>query len=180
MQRYDGAEEGSIVGGGRFVETEGWGYEIYNFRPHKGYMYGYVETGKKCPESDFGTRSVKLERIAGVNATKVDMVDGVIVVWVARRPPCRGGGQTVVGWYRRSSVFRHCQSPPIDSCRSFKGVNIGYFASAKVKECVLLPPENRRFVVPKGRNGFGQCNVWYAGANPRFKDKVLAYIEETI
>jgi cytochrome oxidase Cu insertion factor (SCO1/SenC/PrrC family) len=41
MAFYDGPEE-NISGGGRFVDANGFGHELFNFRNDNGHCYGYA------------------------------------------------------------------------------------------------------------------------------------------
>ena len=53
MERYDGP--GKITGGGRWVEENKWGGEIFNFKPFRNRYFGFVR-----PASD---RSINIERL---------------------------------------------------------------------------------------------------------------------
>ena len=47
MDFYKGIRNDKIVGGGKYIkQTEGWGHELFNFRPANGKLYGYVQPNK--------------------------------------------------------------------------------------------------------------------------------------
>ncbi|GHV73665.1 hypothetical protein AGMMS49940_09670 [Spirochaetia bacterium] len=53
-----------------------------------------------------------------------------------------------------------------------------YFAVAKSTDATLLPVDERIIEIPRGKNGMGQCQVWYADAkeNQEFVKSVKEYI----
>ncbi|MEM4293967.1 MAG: hypothetical protein QXJ27_07385 [Thermoplasmata archaeon] len=164
MAKYQGLEGDKITGGGEYVNENESGFEIYNFKPYKGKMYGYVHPP--------GRRGVGVHRI---DIRRIDprcnkeYVAGVLVVWVARHP--QGGGQYIVGWYKNATVYRKYQNLPGDSGRVARNENekkeviAGYYIIAEEKDCYLLEERERSFSIPKagkGRVGMGQSNIWYA------------------
>jgi hypothetical protein len=100
----------------------------------------------------------------------------VIAVWVATAPR---GGSFVVGWYKDATVFRHWQKPPTGARRQHNGDEFGYYVASDASEATLLRPDERTFAIPRGKNGMGQSNVWYADSTdaPSFRSEVLNYLE---
>ena len=44
MKNYNGMKNDIIEGGGAYVEKHGYGAEMFNFKPYRGYYYGYSST----------------------------------------------------------------------------------------------------------------------------------------
>jgi len=166
MKHYQGLEGDSIEGGGSFVEEYDYPpCEVRNFQPYEGYMCGFVRVG--------GT--IRIERLGA--SRRDESIDGVLVVWVAKSP---SNGTVVIGWFEDATVYRCCQSPPEASGRKREGrKEWGYRVSAEEKNCRLLPPAHRTLVVPRGKGGIGQANLWYAdkAANDAFRQKVRNFID---
>lgn len=152
MVRYQGiTPSDKIVGGGAYVKIEKHGHEVCNFLPAKGKVYGYVQ-----PHGS----QIKIERI-GAAAGDDELAD-VDVVFTARRPGT--GGTVVVGWYKNATVFRHPQSVKWASkTHENNGVDT-HLVVASEENAVLLPIDQRNMVVPRGKGGMGQSNVWFADA----------------
>lgn len=169
MERYDGPA--TISGGGAYVDENGVGGEVFNFKPSRGKCYGYAMSRHFA--------GINLRFIDGAqNWSTGDELSGVDVVFIARRP---GGGQVVVGWYRNATVFhkqyrvRRGTIPGIDdSVRRFVCV-------ADAASALLLPEDERIFEVPYAPNGFpgfpGQSNVWYPSQNEN-KPGVRAFVRK--
>jgi len=149
MRDYRGFKNNKILKGGGYVRDEGYGHEMFNFQPFKGRIYGYVR-----PTGDAG--HINLERIGG-NPGTAKLVD-VLVIWTASSPH---GGTRVVGWFNHATVYRGYQGSPHDPKRRYKRKAIGYYASAKQRDGMLLPPSSRVIHVPRGKGGIGQSNIWY-------------------
>lgn len=165
MDQYRGLTNDKITGGGKYVSDMGWGHELFNFKNYKGKYYGYVQ-----PKS-----MINLEKLGAKEGA--DFVKGINVVWLATDPI--NGGTYIVGWYKNATIFRFSQKPPLNSNRRYKGESINYYAKAKAVDCKLLSVDERNFKVQRGkRNWLGQSNVWYASENPKFIDKVKAYISQ--
>lgn len=157
-----GLVDDKITDGGADVRKLGYGHEIFNFQPHEGYKYGYVQV----------KGAIAIERLGA--SKDDDYVDGVLAVWVAREPR---GGTFIVGWYDNATVYRNCQPPPPDSKREYQGDEFGYMVKAEEKNCTLLPKDARVFKIPRNtKGGMGQSNVWYA--NVSFKQQVWNYITQ--
>jgi hypothetical protein len=168
MQLYDGLNGDECVGGGQYIEQHDFGGEIFNFRPYKGSMYGYVQPPGR---GHFNDRKIRIERLG---ARKNDQsIDGILVAWAARNPYL--GGTYVVGWYKDAAIFRSWQEPPQGSNRTYKKEPLGYYSKAKQNNCVLLPVEKRLFQIPRGRGYMGMANMWYPGAE--FEQQLMLFIQ---
>ena len=144
MQAYCGPVPGDerAIGGGSYNKRK-LGHEAWNFKKANGRLYGYFQPA---------SAGVALQRVK-LESTQVDELDRVTVVFVARRP---SGRQVIVGWYRNAQLFRRLrpQSPG-------KPAGVGYYCSAKSRDCVLLPIHHRQHEIPQGKGGMGQRNVCY-------------------
>lgn len=156
-----------IVGGGRYVKEHGFGYEIYNFLKGRPRVYGYVQVK--------GTNN--LERLGAEPGA--DRVEGVTVVWAARRP---AGGVYVVGWYRNATVFREYQLRPNDVRRKnprSRGL-LGWNICAQENDAHLLSDEKRVFKLPVGRNALGSSlTCYFDGATKGerlLRERLLRYV----
>ena len=170
MTRYQGMSGDSISGGGAYVERHGFGHEMYNYRPFRGRLYGYVR-----PRDEDGT--IRLERIC-FHGTP-DELSGVLAVWVARSP---AGGSYVVGWYGDATLFRMSQDSPADSGRHIEGEGVRFYVTTRCEDAILLAPDERTFPVPQGSGGMGQSNVWYADKrqHERFRINLLRYVNTRV
>lgn len=166
MRKYQGLDSSNdqIVGGGAYVQEHGFGHEIFNFKPHEGYMYGFVQAKS----------IINIKRLGGLESDS--SINDILVVWVARDPK---GGTYIVGWYDQATVYRDYQTSPQNSKRVYKNEQIGYRVKAKQENCQLLTIDKRTFLIPRQQEGgMGQSNVWYADKpnHVKFKDKVLDFI----
>jgi uncharacterized protein DUF3883 len=163
MREYKGIKDDDVIeGGGKHIQREGWGGEIYNFLEHEGKLYGYVEAGG----------NIHIEKIG---AKKSDAkIEDVLIVWTARRPGT--GGNYVVGWYKNATVYRKKRKTPTDSNRVYRNYHIDYVAVADKNNCKLLDIDERIIKVPRGKGGMGHKNIWYSKDNPRFIGLVEDYI----
>jgi hypothetical protein len=169
MYFYNGSVPGDErpIGGGRYNKSN-VGHEVYNYRETDGKLYGYFQP-------PMASLMVALERI-DAEATDTDALDGVLVIYVARRPE---GGQVIVGWYRDATVLREVfpRSPG-------KPKGFGHFCVASAQNCVLLPEDNRAFEVPRGAGGMGMANICYplnAGGEPKrlsWMQAALTFVDE--
>ncbi|OLC94167.1 MAG: hypothetical protein AUI92_01340 [Thaumarchaeota archaeon 13_1_40CM_3_38_6] len=131
-------------------------------------MFGYVQLSRG--------RKLRIERIG---AHKEDgHVDNILAFWVSTRPRIRG--TVITGWYKEAVVYRSPQDPPANSNRKYKGEVCRFFVKAKAKNCRCLPVLQRDFVIPRGKCGIGQTNVWYADKEKqgRFRKKAIKYVTE--
>lgn len=150
MARYKGiTPSDKIVGGGAYVQIEKRGHEVCNFLPAKNKVYGYVQ-----PHGS----QIKIERIGA--APSDDELADVDVVFTARRPGT--GGTVVVGWYKSATVFRHPQRVRWASTTHENNGVDAHWVVASAENVVLLPVDQRNMVVPRGKGGMGQSNVWFA------------------
>jgi len=171
MDFYKGLSNDIIKGGGKHIENEGWGGEIYNFKNYNGRVYGYVQP--KIDKKYGNASTIKIEKL-GISKNK-DKVSGVTVVWTARHPD--SGGTYIVGWYLNATVYRYAQLPPKTIERKHKGNKLGFYATAETKDVILLSFEERNVCVKRQeKNWMGQSNVWYAESNPDFVNLVSKYI----
>ncbi|MCB2168144.1 MAG: DUF3883 domain-containing protein [Deltaproteobacteria bacterium] len=165
MNKYQGLAKDKISGGGQFVSDTGYGHEMFNFLPHKGFMYGYVQPTKE---------TIRIERLGA--DTEDSFIENILVVWVAKQP---AGGSRIVGWYQNATVYKDWQPAPNKSNRKFKGESFGFYIKAKDKDCKLLSVDNRNFEIPRtGNVQMGNSNVWYADQEKHvnFNKKVQKYI----
>jgi 5-methylcytosine-specific restriction enzyme A len=176
MKHYQGMKGDTIRSGANFVAINKFGYEMYNFLPYDGYVYGFVQpTGT----GDFTQRTIRIERLGAHRSS--DSVNNVLVAWVA---PHISGGVYLVGWYRNATVYRNYQEMPNGSGRNFQHIKVGYFARARESDSVLLPEDGRTLPVPKASGefgGLGQSLVWYADTRKRndvfFRQNLFDFIE---
>lgn len=169
MDSYAGLQHkhDPIIGGGAHNQEQGWGGEIFNFKPYRGHCYGYVRT------THGGT--IKLEKLGATKAARE--LDNVTVIWTALRPKAEGGGTYVVGWYKNATVFRSERSRPKHARHLWEDSAINCYAVAAAADVVLLPPDERLLVVPRSKpNSMGRSHVWYAETNQDFVQQVVAYI----
>ena len=171
MDFYKAISNDTILGGGKYVEKEGWGYEMFNFQDCQGLYYGYVQP--KIDNIYINPDTIKLEKLGGSKSD--ELVDNVTVVWTAKEPT--KGGTFIVGWYLNATVFRYEQSPPEHSNRVHKNIPVGYFTKTKSNSAKLLFKDERViFIHRRKKNWMGQSNVWYADNNPEFVKLVKDYI----
>lgn len=162
MKYYQGIptdESDNIEGGGSFVKEHGYGFEIYNFQPYSGKLYGYVQpvTGK----AKFSKGQIRIERLGALKSA--ESIDGVTVIFTGKSR--KSGIRRIVGWYKNAIVFRYRQKPPKNSGRTFKGEDIGFYSIADESNCILLDEAFRDDLgiqIPTGKDGMGESNVWYA------------------
>ena len=146
MQHYKGnCNADMIVGGGSWDNKDK--HEAFNFQELNGLCYGYVQAvGDK----------INLSRIDKSVSKFDDMIDKVLVVWVAKRPDSKGS--YIVGWYNNATVYADYHSSN-SSARNRYAYNI----VAKKGDCVLLPVDLRTMSVPRattmGKGFLGQSNV---------------------
>ena len=155
MKHYQGLRGDIPKGGGSYVVEHGTGSEIYNFAERKGSMRGYVQV----------TGTIHLERLGA--AIDDEELKGVTVVWVAPSPL----GNVIVGYYDNATVFREIKKDP-----NFQDHDVNVIADAK--HCHLIPVDMRTFEIPRGRDGMGQSNIWYAdNISSKFIGDVRSYLK---
>lgn len=170
MDSYAGNRnnEDPITGGGAHNQREGWGGEIFNFKPYRGTYYGYVRTTRNG--------DIRLERLGAAKLD--DQLEDVTVVWTATRPSKEGGGTYIIGWYENATVYRSERLRPKQAHHNWQGYHIGCYAEAAAKNVRLIARDARLLAVPREKveGNMGQNNVWYAEKNPDFVNRVIAYI----
>jgi hypothetical protein len=140
--RLDGGE--AAIGGGSFNEDD-VGSEVNNFRPIRGYLYGYVQTGSL-------TLGINVPRIFG--GQRGQPVANTLVLMYATKPGEKG--QRLVGWYQDAICYPEHQG---DRPGGVYGL---WNYRAPVDRAVLLPiAERTRVAPPREDAGFGQANVRY-------------------
>ena len=149
MRNYQGqTDDDKIIGGGRYVQIEKRGHEVCNFVVAKDKVLGYVQP--------VGGRIVIRKLGAAPGAEKIEGIDVVIT---ARRP---GGNTVVVGWFKNATVYEEGRPLTHPTTLHQKNGIDSYRYETQAKDVKLLPPEQRTMVVPRGKGGIGQSNVWYA------------------
>ncbi len=162
MDRYQGNSDDKMQGGGKHIEKYGWGGEMFNFKPSKNKMYGYVQVGGRINLNRLGAKSSD------------EKIEGVTIIWVAKEP--FSGGNYIVGWYENATVYRNVQEPKRSSNRNWNDHDFGYFVTAKQSDTKLLSRDERTVQVPRGKGAMGQRNIWYADNNADYVEKVLKYV----
>ena len=166
MAHYRGNNaKDKIVGGGSYRDDDK--HEAYNFLPMNGQCYGYVQ-----PVRWGGINTKRIDK----NSSE-DKLEKVLVVWIAKHPSA--GGTYIVGWYKNATVYSHFQD-----CNIIARNKYNYNIVANVKDCFLIPVDQRSFQVPRAKDkekGFlGQSNVWYADSINKsvqqFRAEVVQYI----
>lgn len=171
MDFYKGITDDPITGGGKHVEKEGWGGEMFNFKPFENKLYGYVQP--KIDRKYENPSTIKLEKIGGRNTDQ--KIDKVTVVWTAKNP--NSGGTYIIGWYKDAMIHRYEQISLKNSNRKYKGVSLGFYVTAKEKDSTLLSIDERIIHIRRQeKDWMGQSNVWYADKNPNFVKLVRDYI----
>lgn len=171
MDFYSGIIGDPITGGGKHVDNEGWGGEMFNFRPFKNRLYGYVQP--KIDKKYQNPSTIKLEKIGGLKTD--EKLNNVTVVWTASNP--NNGGTYIVGWYKNATVYRYQQSSPKNSKRKYKKIPLNFYATAKSEDATLLHVDERVVKIRRQeKKWMGQSNVWYADKNPDFVKLVKDYI----
>lgn len=174
MDKYEGwePEPNFYAGGFEWAAKNGWGHELFNFKPFDGTCYGQVEHSRKGQPKRIG--------ISKLGATAGDeYVDGVLVVWTA--PQKNREGRTIVGWYDNARVYALPQTLPGRLKRVHNGENIPFRVEAPAKNCHLLSRDDRISRIPgrkKGQKGYpGQSNIYYPH---RQKKPIARKIEQAI
>ena len=177
MDYYNGLEA-NLRGGGRFVEQNGYGHEIFNFRPDNGKCYGYTPA--------WG--NINLARISGtVNHDALgDYIDDVLVVFTCSR---ESEGRIICGFYQHAQVY----ADPVNDDRNTRIIDIngqsvfaGYNIVCNEENVVLIDRNDRIKQLPRSPHksgvGHGQNSVWYVDIPERqkLKDKLLDYVEMLI
>lgn len=177
MDEYSGLEA-NLKGGGRFIEENGYGHEIFNFQSDNGKCYGYTPPSSK----------INLSRISNAISrdTLGDYIDNVFVVFTCTR---ESAGRVVCGFYQYSRIY----AAPVNDSRSKRKIDVGdqsvfaeYNLVCDVEDAILINRNDRFKVLPRssGKNGVGhgQHPVWYADEPKcqRLKNELLDYLESLV
>lgn len=170
MKYYAGIfDDDKPMNGGKYIDENGEGGEIFNFNPYNHKCYGYV--------MHYGDE-LHIERYDKI-LRSFDEVKDVTVVWVASD----GKSSKIVGWYEHATMYRFWQTFRDVQWSGNRYNNYNFVADEK--NCYLINEKERSFVIPrapiagKGR-GMGQSQVWYADspyAQDEFIPKVLEYLD---
>lgn len=173
MEKYCGYEE-NVKGGGEYVEKNGYGFELFNFKNDGGKYYGY--TAPDC--------KVNLNRISKTDINKDALgkyLDDVLVVFT-----CEGknGKRVIAGFYKDARVYAEAVNDDRKS-RKFNEKSVAYNLICDASNALLVPRDERIFEIPHSKTeegGYGQHNLWYAdeGIGREIKKKVLMYFEDII
>lgn len=166
MDYYQGNTNDKMQGGGKHIEKYGWGGEMFNFKPSKNRMYGYVQVGGRININRLGAKSSD------------EKIEGTTIIWVAKEP--FSGGNYIVGWYENATVYRNVQEPKRNSNRSWNEHDLGFFTETKKSDTKLLTRDERTVQVPRGKGAMGQRNIWYAENNPEYVEKIFKYLKTGI
>ena len=177
MDEYNGLEA-NLKGGGAFIEQNGYGYEIFNFRNDNGKCYGYTPPYGK----------LNLQRISddiSVNALG-KYIDGVFVVFTCSRET---RGRLICGFYQHARVY----ADSVNDSRITRKIDVngntivaGYNIICDVNDAVLISRSERIKKLPHSSSnngvGHGQQSIWYADTPQRqnLKNELLDYIESWI
>lgn len=171
MDFYKGIKGDKITGGGKHVDNEGWGGEMFNFKEFENKVYGYVQP--KLDRKYQNPSTITLEKLGGLETD--EKLNNVTVIWTATDPDNRG--TYIIGWYKNATVYRYEQPSPKNSKRKYKNIAITYYATTKSKDAHLLPVDERIVNIRRQeKNWMGQSNVWYADKNPEFVKLVKEYV----
>lgn len=164
MKYYGGVTENDKPrNGGKFIDENEDGGEVFNFSPYNHKCYGYV--------MHYGEMHIEHFDKKLKNSPKAK---NVTVIFVASD----GIESKIVGWYENAIMFREWQSVLIGS------EYYDYNFLADEKSCYLIEEKKRNFTIPratqagKGR-GMGRSQVWYADseyAQSVFIPKVQKYL----
>ena len=154
MKRYRGEDD--IESSSKYVQEHGSGYEMCNFLPVQGRVYGYVKASRH--------RTININRLG---AEKGDgSIKEVLIIWTAPDPG--SPGRKVIGWYRDATVHRKPKTIDLSLSDKHKERGIDYcYIEADENNVELLEPANRSLRVPmakgdKVKGGMGnQSAIWF-------------------
>jgi hypothetical protein len=140
MTRYDGDVVGDPpCNGGKWVKENGYGSEIYNFKPYRNKVYGYVSNTRD---------SININKLGA--STSDESVSGVRVFWTATPPK---GGRRLIGWYDNATVYRTWHTRPRAS--AFPKGGTAYIITAATRNAHLIPADQRLIRIPNARDKSG-------------------------
>ena len=178
MDKYEGLEQ-NLTGGGKYVEENGYGHEIFNFKIDSGKCYGYTPPWSK----------LNIERISKNISQDVygKYVDGVTVVFTCS---VSGKGRKVCGAYQHARVY----AEPINDNRASRKFTMDgneIFANYNIicdyQNAFLIDKQDRIKEFPKSApnkniSGFGRHPVWYVDDQNRkiISDDIIDYLEKVL
>lgn len=153
MKHYKG--ESDIHSNAAYVLEKGSGYEMCNFLPVQGRVYGYVKASRH--------RSINIKRLGAQRGQR--FIAGVLVIWTAPQPGIPG--RKVIGWYRDATVHRQRKTIDLSLSDKHKKLGIDYcYIEADENDVELLEPADRTLSVPMGKDRMGsQSAVWFPDPN---------------
>ena len=166
MKYYDGIkDDDKPKNGGKYIDKNGEGMEVFNFAPYNHKCYGYV--------MHYGDE-MHIERF-DEKLKNSPQIDNVTVIWVATN----GNKCRIVGWYENAVMFRYWQIFWVG------GTEYDYNFLAKEQDCYLIDEDKRTFIIPRASKagkgkGMGQSQIWYADsayAQTEFIPKVQKYLD---
>lgn len=177
MDEYNGLED-NLKGGGAFIEQNGYGHEVYNFKNDNSKCYGYTPPYSKINLSRI-SKAINHDALGGY-------IDDVLVVFTCSR---ENGGRIICGFYQHARVY----AEPVGDNRSSRVIDINgqtifaeYNIVCDVDNAILINRKDRKKHLPRssGKNdaGHGQHPVWYAD-DPKcakLKNNLLDYVESLI
>ena len=181
MHKYEGLTNDSIVPAGRYVRENRWGGECWNFKAHRGHMYGYARVNSSHDPTPV------IERLTDRQGANCE--HDVTVVWVAHKGSI--SNNCVVGWFENSKVFsdfknrkdkrtlvadaRRAGIETDDDQEEFQ-----YFVRCRKEDARLLADSERRFPVPIAKGWMGtQSLLFYPDKgveHEEFRIRLLDYI----
>ena len=173
MAKYQGDLTTLSRSGFAWLKNNDGSGEQHNFKAFRGSVYGYVPH-----------RSKQLINIDKLGASRGDdKIEGVTVVFKARDP--ERGGSVVVGIYQNASVFRHEQTLPKAFAGRLKGREDTpvYRTSCAAKDAILLPADQRRWLIRPGEAGSGipkQSALFYPKPDSTLAKRLAKILSEII
>jgi len=176
MDKYDGLEQG-LRGGGRHIEENGYGHEIFNFHNDNGKCYGYTP-----PQG-----TLNLKRISQtINQDALgEYIDDVLYIFTCTREAV---GRIICGYYLHARVYAKAITDNrqsrliISNNQTYAEYNI----ICDAENAYLIDRNDRNKLLPHSlRNsgvGHGQKSVWYADVQNRqtLINDLLDYVEDLV
>ena len=182
MENYQGITgTDKIINGGKYVNANQVGGEIYNFNNFDGFCYGYVQPVSR--KTNISGGRINLNQLGA--RTKDEFITGIDVVLTAYRPKSEifDGGTVVVGWFKNATVYRNKQDKHPKQFYDIQNQLFGYRFKTEFHNATLLPVNERNLIVPRAgglngnKGGLGQSNVWFA-LNLNKSELISKFIED--
>jgi hypothetical protein len=157
MEFYRGDSRDVLHAQHSYVKEHRTGHESRNFLAQRGKCYGFAPLFRQGCAVD-----ISLERLG--SAPGADYLDGVDVVWIARRPK---GGVFAVGWYRNARLNR--------SLDLTKPESQWHLASVIEHDANLIPIDERTFRIPVTKDEGPRSGSIYYGT-PELVERARALI----